>query len=116
MTKIGYLPYSPTGVRFGRSLTNQAPIICPIGARFIPDLTTFDLCKHPKDAQKRFFSSTGNLYTINCHFPSKYNVATSLNMSQYDIPLRDKLADSDDSTNEENPKKRLRHKNTANVV
>lgn len=69
------------------------------------------IAKHPKDAQSRFFSSTGNLYTINCNFPSTYNIATSLDLSQYDISLgNQKTIDSDSSTDEEGSKKRLKHK------
>lgn len=59
--------------------------------------------KHPEDAHERFFSSTGNLYTINCNFPSGYNVATSMDLSLYEINLGDNNGSDPD---DDYPKKR----------
>lgn len=61
------------------------------------------LQKHPKDAHDRFFSSVGNLYTINCHFQSEYNVATSMDLSTYEIIT---LGDNDsEDLDDEYPRK-----------
>ena len=71
------------------------------------DLVLFGLhCirKHPDNAHEIFFSSTGNLYTINCNFPSTYNIVNSMELSQYEITLEI----IDDNSNEENPKKRFK--------
>lgn len=65
------------------------------------------LIKHPKNAHEDFFSYTGNLYTINCNFPSTYNTATSMDLSQYKITLEIKSSDNSD---EEKPKKRSKKK------
>jgi hypothetical protein len=43
---------------------------------------------YPQDAaHKKFFSFNGSLYTVNCDFPSTsgYNVATSIDLSKYDV-------------------------------
>jgi hypothetical protein len=43
---------------------------------------------YPQDAaHEKFFSFNGSLYTVNCDFPSTsgYNVATSIDLSKYDV-------------------------------
>jgi len=65
------------------------------------------LIKNPKTAHDEFFSFTGNLYTINCNFPSTYNIATSMDLSKYEITLEIK---SPDNSDEEKPKKRSKKK------
>ncbi len=63
------------------------------------------LKKHPNDASNKFFSTTGNLYTVNCDFQSAYNIATSMELSVYDIVISGNQS-SDSSADEEGSKKR----------
>ena len=65
------------------------------------------LIKNPKTAHDEFFSYTRNLYTINCNFLSTYNIATSIDLSKYEITLEIK---SPDNSDEEKPKKRSKKK------
>ena len=65
---------------------------------------------HPEKAHDKFFSFTGNLYTINCNFPSTHNTATSMDLSQYEIILEIKSPDNSDSDEENYSKKRLKQK------
>lgn len=64
--------------------------------------------KNPDSARNMFFSITGNLYTINCNFPSKYNTATSMDLSKYEIMLEIKSPDTSDSDRERPVKKRVK--------
>jgi hypothetical protein len=70
------------------------------------------LMKHSDNvnAHNEFFSSTGNLYTINGNFPSTYNTATSMDLSQYEITLEIKSPDNSDSDEVKHTKKRLKEK------
>jgi len=69
------------------------------------------LIKHPDNARNEFFSSTGNLYTINCNFPSAHNTATSMDLSQYEITLEIRSPDNSDSDEEKPAKKRSKKSN-----
>jgi hypothetical protein len=64
--------------------------------------------KHSENARVRFFSSTGNLYTINCNFPSEYNVATSMDLSLYEIILGDNHGDNSDSDDDNHKKRKIK--------
>ena len=82
----------------------------------LKDLVVFGfycIMKHSNNinnAHDEFFSLTGNLYTVNCNFPSTYNTATSIDLSQYEITLEIKSTDNSDSDKEEYTKKRLKKK------
>lgn len=81
--------------------------------KILRDLAIFGfhcLIKHSGNAHNEFFSSTGNLYTINCNFPTAYNTATSMDLSQYEITLEIKSPDNSDSDDEKPTKKRLKEK------
>jgi hypothetical protein len=85
--------------------------------KVLKDLVMFGfhcLIKYPKNldsAHDEFFSITGNLYTIDCNFPSMYNIAASMDLSKYAITLEIKSPDtSSDSDHEKPVKKRFKKK------
>ena len=83
--------------------------------KMLRDLTIFGLhclIKHSNNAYNKFFSTTGNLYTINCNVPTAYNTATSIDLSQYEIDLEIGSPDNSDSGDEKPTKKRLKKSNS----
>ena len=80
--------------------------------KMLKDLVIFGFycMNHPEKAHDKFFSFTGNLYTINCNFPSTHNTVTSMDLSQYEIILEIKSPDNSDSDEENYSKKRLKQK------
>ena len=66
------------------------------------------LIKNQKTVHDEIFSFTGNLYIINCNFSSTYNIATSMDLSKYEITLEIK---SPDNSDEKKPKKRSKRSN-----